>query len=112
MFSGTGEKDEDGVVGVDGVDGPVLSFFQSLSFTQWLLLVTFSLAAAIAGFLLVLAVVGLYHKRYPVRMRFGRRFSTFENPIYRSQQSPGVTSSKELRRLTGDDTSPQSQSPS
>ena len=32
-------------------------------------------------------VVTLYHKRYPVRMRFGRKFMTFENPQYKPKKN-------------------------
>lgn len=32
-------------------------------------------------------IVTLYHKRYPVRMRFGRKFMTFENPQYKPKKN-------------------------
>lgn len=57
--------------------------------------------AGVAGPLLiafvVLVVLLVYRKRYPVRMRFGRKFSTFENPMYvrKDAQHP-----RELKRLT------------
>ncbi|KAF8784315.1 CUB and sushi domain-containing protein 1-like [Argiope bruennichi] len=44
-----------------------------------------------------LIVILIYRRKYPVRMRFGRKFSTFENPMYvtKDAQHP-----RELKRLT------------
>lgn len=72
--------------------------------SKWLIFGLFGLIAGLIVLVLIIVIaVSIYHKRYPVRMRFGRKFSTFENPIYRQKPtSPGITSSKELRRLTGE----------
>ncbi|GBM72559.1 CUB and sushi domain-containing protein 1 [Araneus ventricosus] len=47
--------------------------------------------------LIILVVIIIYRRKYPVRMRFGRKFSTFENPMYvtKDAQHP-----RELKRLT------------
>lgn len=47
--------------------------------------------------IIILIVLVVYRRRYPVRMRFGRKFSTFENPMYvtKDAQHP-----RELKRLT------------
>lgn len=46
---------------------------------------------------ILLTVLIIYRKKYPVRMRFGRKFSTFENPMYvtKDAQHP-----RELKKLT------------
>lgn len=79
-----------------------LDFIHSLSTVE---LIVYSVlivlvCPTILGFV-IYGIVTLYHKRYPVRMRFGRKFSTFENPIYKQKPlSPSLVQSKELRRLT------------
>ncbi|KFM77803.1 CUB and sushi domain-containing protein 1, partial [Stegodyphus mimosarum] len=47
--------------------------------------------------IILLVVIFIYRRKYPVRMRFGRKFSTFENPMYvtKDAQHP-----RELKRLT------------
>ncbi|GFQ74979.1 CUB and sushi domain-containing protein 1 [Trichonephila clavata] len=47
--------------------------------------------------IILLVVIIIYRRKYPVRMRFGRKFSTFENPMYvtKDAQHP-----RELKRLT------------
>lgn len=47
--------------------------------------------------IILIIVLVIYRRRYPVRMRFGRKFSTFENPMYvtKDAQHP-----RELKRLT------------
>lgn len=46
---------------------------------------------------ILITVLIIYRKKYPVRMRFGRKFSTFENPMYvtKDAQHP-----RELKKLT------------
>ncbi|XP_054709297.1 CUB and sushi domain-containing protein 1-like [Uloborus diversus] len=46
---------------------------------------------------IVVVVIVIYRKKYPVRMRFGRKFSTFENPMYVSKDAHHP---RELKRLT------------
>ncbi|XP_013771909.1 CUB and sushi domain-containing protein 3-like [Limulus polyphemus] len=65
-----------------------------LTFTMLMVIVGVS---SLVGVLVILVIVVIvYRKKYPVRMRFGRKFSTFENPMYvrKDAQDP-----KELRHL-------------
>ncbi|XP_025015990.1 A-agglutinin anchorage subunit-like [Tetranychus urticae] len=56
-----------------------------------LLILTIITVASVYG------CIKVYHKRYPVRIGFGRKFSTFENPIYtqKSSSSCEIDSSRE-----------------
>ncbi|GIY43603.1 hypothetical protein CDAR_270981 [Caerostris darwini] len=47
--------------------------------------------------IILLVIVLIYRRKYPVRMRFGRKFSTFENPMYVSKDAQHP---RELKRLT------------
>lgn len=47
--------------------------------------------------IILLVTIMIYRRRYPVRMRFGRKFSTFENPMYVSKDAQHP---RELKRLT------------
>ncbi|KAG8197593.1 hypothetical protein JTE90_021323 [Oedothorax gibbosus] len=47
--------------------------------------------------LITLIVIYIYRKKHPVRMQFGRKFSTFENPMYVTKD---VQDPRELKRLT------------
>ncbi|XP_076340757.1 uncharacterized protein LOC143241097 [Tachypleus tridentatus] len=65
-----------------------------LTFTMLMVIVGVTTLIGVLVILVIIVVV--YRKKYPVRMRFGRKFSTFENPMYvrKDAQDP-----KELRHL-------------
>jgi hypothetical protein len=42
----------------------------------------------------------LYRKRYPVRMRFGRKFGTIENPDYKHNRSNNLSLNNELKQFS------------
>lgn len=50
--------------------------------TVTMVAVIVAVTAPLAIALLLLIVLVAYRRRYPVRMNFGRKFSTFENPAY------------------------------
>ncbi|KAH7936725.1 hypothetical protein HPB49_003410 [Dermacentor silvarum] len=64
--------------------------------TVTMVAVIVAVTAPLAIALLLLIVLVAYRRRYPVRMNFGRKFSTFENPAYvrKDAQHP-----RELTRL-------------
>lgn len=70
---------------------------QGLNVTM--LAVIVAVAAPLTIALMLLIVIILYRRKYPVRMGFGRKFSTFENPVYvkKDAQDP-----RELTRLSAD----------
>lgn len=63
------------------------------------LAVIVAVAAPLTIALLLVVIIVLYRRKYPVRMSFGRKFSTFENPMYvkKDAQDP-----RELTRLSAD----------
>ncbi|XP_065294090.1 CUB and sushi domain-containing protein 3-like isoform X2 [Dermacentor albipictus] len=65
--------------------------------TVTMVAVIVAVTAPLAIALLLLIVLVAYRRRYPVRMIFGRKFSTFENPAYvrKDAQNP-----RELTRLS------------
>lgn len=95
----TTSRDQNRHRGVEGVqhddDG---DYTDGLTVTMVAVIVAVSAPLAIA--LLLLIVIVLYRRKYPVRMAFGRKFSTFENPMYvkKDAQDP-----RELARLSAAD---------
>ncbi|CAN7988062.1 unnamed protein product, partial [Ixodes hexagonus] len=73
-------------------------FTDGLTVTMVAVIVAVTAPLAIAFLLLVILVI--YRRKYPVRMGFGRKFSTFENPMYvkKDAQDP-----RELARLSAAD---------
>ncbi|XP_064488855.1 CUB and sushi domain-containing protein 3-like [Ornithodoros turicata] len=70
---------------------------QGLNVTM--LAVIVAVAAPLTIALMLMVVIILYRRKYPVRMRFGRKFSTFENPVYVKKD---VQDPRELTRLSAD----------
>lgn len=73
-------------------------FTDGLTVTMVAVIVAVTAPLAIAFLLLIILVI--YRRKYPVRMGFGRKFSTFENPMYvkKDAQDP-----RELARLSAAD---------
>lgn len=64
------------------VDAPAPSGDLEDGLTVTMVAVIVAVTAPLAIALLLLIVLVAYRRRYPVRMSFGRKFSTFENPAY------------------------------
>lgn len=84
--------------GRDGVHRDEGDFTDGLTVTMVAVIVAVTAPLAIAFLLLIVLVI--YRRKYPVRMGFGRKFSTFENPMYvkKDAQDP-----RELARLSAAD---------
>lgn len=62
-----------------------------------------ALLVIIVPFLIIICTVitvCLYRKRYPVRMRFGRKFGTIENPDYKHNRTNNLSLNNELRQFS------------
>lgn len=96
--AGAGDYSDDLARGVGSSGSGDGGLEDGLTVTMVAVIVAVTAPLAIA--LLLLVVLVAYRRRYPVRMVFGRRFPTFENPAYvrKDAQDP-----RELARLSAAD---------